>query len=74
MNNTEIQPKAWAGEVPVYCAHDKLVDVTTLVPNPKNPNTHPDNQIQLLGRIIRQQGWRAPITVSNRSGFIVKGH
>lgn len=76
MNNytTEVQPKAWAGEVPVYCAHDKLVDVATLVPNPKNPNTHPDNQIQLLGRIIRQQGWRAPITVSNRSGFIVKGH
>lgn len=74
MNNSEIQPKAWAGEVPVYCAHDKIVDVATLVPNPKNPNTHPDNQIQLLGRIIRQQGWRAPITVSNRSGFIVKGH
>lgn len=44
------------------------------MPNPKNPNQHPDNQIQLLGRIIRQTGWRAPITVSKRSGFIVKGH
>lgn len=74
MNSTEIQPKAWASDVPVYCAHDAIVDVTALVPNPKNPNTHPDNQIQLLGRIISQQGWRAPITVSNRSGFIVKGH
>ncbi|MBP3590379.1 MAG: ParB N-terminal domain-containing protein, partial [Muribaculaceae bacterium] len=70
---TEAQPKAWADGVPVHCAHDAIVDVTTLVPNPKNPNTHPDTQIQLLGRVIRQTGWRQPITVSKRSGFIVKG-
>ena len=50
------------------------MDVAKLVPNPKNPNQHPDSQIQLLGRIIRQTGWRQPITVSKRSGFIVKGH
>lgn len=76
MNNytTETEPKAWASGVPVQCAHDAIVDVAALVPNPKNPNTHPDNQIQLLGRIIRETGWRAPITVSKRSGFIVKGH
>ena len=48
--------------------------IEKLIPNPKNPNTHPDAQIQALGRIIRQTGWRAPITVSKRSGFIVKGH
>ena len=71
---TDAEQKAWADGVPVYCAHDKIVDVAALVPNPKNPNTHPDNQIQLLGRIIRETGWRAPITVSKRSGFIVKGH
>ena len=58
----------------MYCAHDAIVDAAALVPNPKNPNTHPDSQIQLLGRIIRQTGWRQPITVSTRSGFIVKGH
>lgn len=73
-NTTEAQPKAWADGVPVFCAHDAVVDVAKLVPNPRNPNKHPDNQIQLLGRIIRQTGWRAPITVSTRSGFIVKGH
>lgn len=71
---TEAEPKAWAGAVPVFCAHDKIVDTATLIANPKNPNTHPDSQIQLLGRIIRQTGWRQPITVSTRSGFIVKGH
>ena len=70
----EAEPKAWADGVPVFCAHDAIVDVAKLVPNPKNPNQHPDNQIQLLGRIIRQTGWRQPITVSKRSGFIVKGH
>lgn len=71
---TEAEPKAWADGVPVFCAHDAIVDVAKLIPNPKNPNQHPDNQIQLLGRIIRQTGWRQPITVSKRSGFIVKGH
>lgn len=71
---TEAEPKAWADGVPVFCAHDAIVDVAKLAPNPKNPNQHPDSQIQLLGRIIRQTGWRQPITVSKRSGFIVKGH
>lgn len=71
---TEAEPKAYADGVPVFCAHDKVVDIETLVPNPKNPNRHPDAQIQLLGRIIRQTGWRQPITISKRSGFIVKGH
>ena len=76
MNNytPTAEPKATADGVPVYCAHDAIVDVAKLVPNPKNPNQHPDEQIQLLGRIIRQTGWRQPITVSTRSGFIVKGH
>lgn len=71
---TEAEPKALADGVPVFCAHDAIVDVAKLIPNPKNPNQHPDSQIQLLGRIIRQTGWRQPITVSKRSGFIVKGH
>ena len=39
---TEAEPKAYADGVPVFCAHDKIVDVATLVPNPKNPNQHPD--------------------------------
>lgn len=73
-NTQHADPKAYADGVPVYCAHDEIVDVAALIPNPKNPNTHPDEQIRLLGSIIRHQGWRAPITVSTRSGFMVKGH
>lgn len=58
----------------VDCAHDELVDVHKIQPNPKNPNKHPARQIELLAKIIDYQGQRAPIVVSRRSGFITKGH
>lgn len=60
--------------VPVFCAHAKLVAITEIIPNPRNPNKHPDNQIALLSKIIKAQGWRSPVVVSKRSGFVVKGH
>jgi len=63
-----------ASTVPVYCSHSDIVDIEKLVPNPRNPNKHGDKQIALLAKIIRNQGWRNPIVISNRSGFIVKGH
>jgi hypothetical protein len=74
MTNSTNEPRARASDIPVWCSHDKLVDITELIENPRNPNKHPDKQIALLAKIIRSQGWRQPITVSNRSGFIVKGH
>ena len=58
----------------IHCAYDKLVPLDELKPHPKNPNTHPKRQIDLLAEIIRRQGWRAPVVVSKRSGFIVSGH
>lgn len=67
-------PPILASGIPVHCAHRELADVTTLVPHPRNPNRHPDKQIALLAKVIRHTGWRAPITVSNRSGFVVTGH
>lgn len=60
--------------IPVFCAYDEIADIGKVIPNPKNPNQHPKNQIELLSQIIRSQGWRNAITVSTRSGFIVKGH
>jgi len=71
---TTAEPKAWADGVPVFCAHDAIVKVKDMKPNPKNPNQHPSEQINLLAAIIRATGWRGPITVSKRSGFIVRGH
>lgn len=58
----------------VKCAHDELVPLHKLVPNPKNPNTHPEKQIERLAKIIDYQGMRRPIIVSKRSGFITVGH
>lgn len=69
-----IEPKDYAGDIPVYCAFDEIVCVDDLVKNPKNPNTHPEQQIELLAKIIEKQGWRQPIKVSMRSGYIVSGH
>jgi ParB-like chromosome segregation protein Spo0J len=51
-----------------------MVPLVDLVPNPRNPNQHPEKQIALLAKIIRHQGWRSPIVVSKRSGYIVTGH
>lgn len=71
---TTAKPKAYADGHPVFCAHDKIVPIKELIENPRNPNTHPDDQIRALAAIIKAAGWRQPITVSTRSGFIVKGH
>lgn len=60
--------------IKVHCKHDKMVEVGKLKPNPENPNTHPEKQIDLLAEMIKAHGWRTPVTVSNRSGFIVRGH
>lgn len=58
----------------ILCANTQIVDVDTLIPNPKNPNKHPAKQIAQLAKIIKHQGQRLPIVVSKRSGFIVAGH
>ena len=58
----------------VRCAHSKMVPVSTLQRHPRNPNTHPEAQIKLLANIIANTGFRAPIVVSTRSGYITKGH
>lgn len=58
----------------VLCKYDKLVPVGQLKPHPKNRNKHPKGQIKRLSEILAYQGIRAPIVVSQRSGFICKGH
>jgi ParB-like chromosome segregation protein Spo0J len=52
----------------------KLVPIEDLVANPRNPNTHTEDQLNRLAAILKSQGFRAPILVSNQSGFIVSGH
>jgi len=65
---------AEASGIPVHCEYSDIIEIEKAVPNPRNPNNHPDEQIALLAKIIRQQGWRSPVVISERSGFVVKGH
>lgn len=58
----------------VHCAFNEMQQVESLVPHPRNPNQHSPRQVILLAKIIEAQGWRSPIVVSERSGFIVAGH
>ena len=56
-----------------HTGHD-MVPIHKLVPHPRNPNKHPEEQLRLLAKLIDSTGWRHPIIVSNRSGFIISGH
>lgn len=75
MKDKTIEPRAKTDDgFRVYCAFDELVKLDDIKPNPANPNKHPEAQIQMLAEIIQKNGWRAPITISKQSGFVVKGH
>ena len=62
-----------ASGIPILCAFSGVEKVADLRPNPKNPKRHPRRQLEVYAKILRG-GWRRPIVVSKRSGFIVKGH
>jgi hypothetical protein len=58
----------------IKCAYTDLVDVYSLTPHPRNRNQHPQKQIEVLANLIKSRGFRHPIIVSKRSGYIVAGH
>ena len=60
-------------KIPVRCAHAKLENPKKLEPNPRNPNKHPPDQIEIIKKLLQKHGWRFPITVSNQSGLVVRG-
>jgi hypothetical protein len=60
--------------IPIHCAYHRLATPADLIPRPDNPNKHPASQIQLYGAASLAHGWRESVTVSKRSGFIVRRH
>lgn len=72
--HTSAEPRAMIGDVPVFCTYDELLDTAKVVGNPRNPNKHPQKQVEMLAKIIKATGWRANITISKLSGYVVKGH
>lgn len=60
--------------IEIHCVYSELRDPRSLKPRPENPNQHSAHQISLFASILQEQGWRRTITVSKRSGFVVRGH
>lgn len=52
----------------------KLIPIEQIVPNPKNNNRHSIEQINYLAKLIKAHGFREPLLISNRSGFLIAGH
>jgi hypothetical protein len=50
-----------------------LIEIGDIQRNPVNPNKHSPEQIQRLATVIERNGWRNPLVVSKRSGYLVKG-
>ena len=69
-----VDEKPTIGETVVECSFTHIIDIVRAVPNPMNPNTHPDKQVEKLAALIKYHGWRHPIVISNQTGFIVSGH
>lgn len=71
---TSAEARAMIGDVPVFCTYDELLPTEKVIGNPRNPNKHPKKQVEMLAKIIKATGWRANITISRLSGYVVKGH
>lgn len=59
----------------VFCRFDDIVNVSSLKPNPENPNMHGAEQLELLGKIINGNtrrasmvGSREHLTIGIRTG------
>lgn len=60
----------------IFCQYTDMLETKLLVrkKHPENPNKHSEEQIGKLAIIMRKNGVRNPIVMSNLSGYIIKGH
>lgn len=52
----------------------EMVDIDSIIENPKNANQHSEEQIERLCKLIKHNGFRNPLIISKRTGFLVSGH
>ena len=71
---TKPQKKLVDVPIDIHCLYDELAEVNKIRPHPANPNKHPDNQIELLAKIMTEHGIRWPISISKQSNFVITGH
>lgn len=60
-------------QIKQQCKDIYLVNIKNLVPYKDNPNKHTDEQIDVLCRCIRYNGFRDPLVVQKGTGIIVSG-
>lgn len=62
--------------IEIKCTQDnfKLIPIIEVIPNPRNNNRHSIEQINYLAKLIKAHGFREPLLISNRSGFLIAGH
>lgn len=59
----------------IFCDSEIVITkISTLKLDPNNRNKHPADQIARLAKILRENGWRYPIKVSNQTGLVRSGH
>ena len=61
-------------EMQILCSYTKLIPVSKWKESPYQTNTHTDEQIEFLARIIREDAIRKPATISTLSGCGATGH
>lgn len=59
--------------IKIHCSYDRMVPISEIKLNPKNRNKHPKDQIDRIVKVMKYNGIRRCITVSNRSGVLSVG-
>ncbi len=57
----------------IKATHIEIVKIDSIKLNPENRNKHPKEQVDRLAEILTYQGFRRPVTISNRTGHLVCG-
>lgn len=78
--HTKKRPPLASG-IAVFCAFTRIVPAADLKPHPKGGyRKHPPKQLDRFERVVKGSakktgnGFRRPIVISKRSGFITRGH
>ena len=58
----------------IYCKYDKLIPIEDFIPHELNTNRHPEEQIEVLAKLMAIHGIRHPIIISSLSNKCVAGH
>ena len=51
-----------------------MLPIDTLIANPRNPNKHPEEQINRLMAALRKDGQTKPVLVRKANNMLIAGH